>query len=304
MQQYTPTNFEKYATKDFVNNTTIQYSIWDTSGSAAYDTIRPLAYPDANAFILCFKISEPDSFHAAINKVNINAQSDRITLYRHVDRFGDRRRSLQGVFANGISSYTFQWLPEIRTHCPTTPVVFCGCASDLRNDVETIARLSQSNYGEPIAREYATRTSELIRTIGYVETSSKYGDDKGLYEVFALAAKAALAQLTINTIYENAIADAKNSSSTNHLATKNKHNSLNCMRLGFGSIGSTNSSNRKKELKRQQQQQQQQIIDAEMYIYHGMMASNCQISNATGPPNGKTEFKSELKHRAKNCTIM
>lgn len=70
MQTYIPTGFEKYSTKNVVDEFTVEYSIWDTSGSSAYDTVRPLAYQDANVFLLCFNIGDADSLEQAVKKVN------------------------------------------------------------------------------------------------------------------------------------------------------------------------------------------------------------------------------------------
>lgn len=41
------------------------------TGSGAYDSIRPLAYQDANVFLLCFNVGDPDDLKLAINKVRI-----------------------------------------------------------------------------------------------------------------------------------------------------------------------------------------------------------------------------------------
>ena len=34
----------------------ISFTIWDTSGSPAYDSIRPLSYNEADIFMLCFSV--------------------------------------------------------------------------------------------------------------------------------------------------------------------------------------------------------------------------------------------------------
>lgn len=282
MQTYVPTNFEKYSTKDFVNNSPIKYSIWDTSGSSNYDSIRPLAYPDANVFILAFNVTDPDSFHLAVNKVSYTQDGATLLLYIWVCPW---IASTNGY----LFIYFLQWLPEIRSHCPNTPIVFCGCASDLRGDVKTLAKLSQSNYGEPIAREYATRNAELMGAVDYIETSSAYGDDKGVYEVFAVAAKAALAHITISMIYEAAMAEAKSPAST---LPKKSHNTLNCMRIG---------SRKKKEAA---------VVDPDMFIYHGLNDAQIeeyyhQQKSMTLSGKGKSEYERQMKGgKNKNCSIM
>ncbi|XP_063243055.1 rho-related GTP-binding protein RhoN-like [Bacillus rossius redtenbacheri] len=100
---YTPTGFEKYSCTYNVGDYRIHFVVWDTSGTVAYDTVRPLAYQDSKVFLLCFRVSDPDSLDNAVNK----------------------------------------WYPEIRQHCDNTPVILCGCQADMRNDIETISSLAK-----------------------------------------------------------------------------------------------------------------------------------------------------------------
>ena len=37
----------------------------------------------------------------------------------------------------------FQWLPEIREHCPTQPIMVVGCGTDMRTDETVLARLTK-----------------------------------------------------------------------------------------------------------------------------------------------------------------
>ena len=82
----------------------ITVSLSSVSGSPAYDSVRSLAYHDANVFLLCFKISDPISLYNIKNK----------------------------------------WIGEIRKHRPDAPIILCGCQVDLRNDPFTIAHLSKT----------------------------------------------------------------------------------------------------------------------------------------------------------------
>ena len=44
-------------------------SLYRVAGTGAYDTVRPLAYQDAKVFMLCFRVSDPDSLDNAVSKV-------------------------------------------------------------------------------------------------------------------------------------------------------------------------------------------------------------------------------------------
>ena len=61
-------------------------------GSIAYDSVRSLSYADADVFLVCFSVSDPNSLHNVRTK----------------------------------------WNAEIRRHRPDAPVVLCGTAADLR----------------------------------------------------------------------------------------------------------------------------------------------------------------------------
>ncbi|XP_077556753.1 uncharacterized protein LOC144170685 isoform X3 [Haemaphysalis longicornis] len=89
---YTPTGFDRYTTHHEVAGQKFYFSVWDTSGSTAYDTVRPLSYQDASVVLLCFNVGVPESLHNVIHK----------------------------------------WQPEVRQHCPGAALLLIGCQSDAR----------------------------------------------------------------------------------------------------------------------------------------------------------------------------
>ncbi|GLH02483.1 uncharacterized protein GBIM_08483 [Gryllus bimaculatus] len=55
-------------------------SVTEHSRAAAYDSVRPLAYPDARVFLLCFRIGDPDSLENAVRKVTFSGPSGAVSL--------------------------------------------------------------------------------------------------------------------------------------------------------------------------------------------------------------------------------
>ncbi len=95
---YKPTSFDKfYAAKTVMGggsyHHTVGFTIWDTSGAPAYDTVRPLAYREADVFLVCFSVVEP----------------------------------------NSLGRVKTHWVEEIRKHRPAAPLVLCGCMASLRS---------------------------------------------------------------------------------------------------------------------------------------------------------------------------
>ncbi|XP_060804922.1 rho-related GTP-binding protein RhoN isoform X1 [Amyelois transitella] len=149
IDSYTPTGFEKYGYTSTVADYRVNFSVWDTSGTTAYDTVRPLAYQDAKIFMLCFNIAEPETLHSAAAK----------------------------------------WYTEVRTHGGTAPVLLCGCKADLRHDKETLTMLSKlkahpvtSEEALSVARQLGATT--YVETSARVSSKGV----KDAFEVAALAA--------------------------------------------------------------------------------------------------------------------
>ena len=53
---YKPTSFDKFLTTREVCGAPCSLTVWDTSGSQNFDTVRPLSYGEADVFIICFKV--------------------------------------------------------------------------------------------------------------------------------------------------------------------------------------------------------------------------------------------------------
>ncbi|KAK7128692.1 hypothetical protein R3I94_017052 [Phoxinus phoxinus] len=101
-ETYVPTVFENYTAGLDLEEQRVELSLWDTSGSPYYDNVRPLCYSEADAVLLCFDISRPDTVESSLKK----------------------------------------WKAEIMDFCPSTRIILVGCKTDLRTDVCTLMELS------------------------------------------------------------------------------------------------------------------------------------------------------------------
>ncbi|KAL3831906.1 hypothetical protein ACJMK2_023600 [Sinanodonta woodiana] len=148
-EAYTATGFDTYTTTYNVSSTyKIQMSIWDTSGDAGYDRVRPLSYTDADLVIICFSVGNPDSLHNIVSK----------------------------------------WHPEVREHCPVQPIMVVGCGTDMRTDnkvIQKLERRSQTPVTYEQALKVAKQIEALVYSEVSAKTSEK--SVKDVLEVAALS---------------------------------------------------------------------------------------------------------------------
>ncbi|CAF0750092.1 unnamed protein product [Rotaria sordida] len=152
-EEYVPTVFDNYTSNIVVDNVKVSLGLWDTAGQEDYDRLRPLSYPQTDVFVLCFSVISPTSFTNITNK----------------------------------------WMPEIRHHCPDTPVILCGTKIDLREDRDFVNQLQKQNL-QSIKREQGQRLCKKIRAFKYVECSAL--TQKGLKQVFDDAVRSVLSPKT------------------------------------------------------------------------------------------------------------
>jgi len=152
-EEYVPTVFDNYTSNIVVDNVKVSLGLWDTAGQEDYDRLRPLSYPQTDVFVLCFSVISPTSYTNITNK----------------------------------------WMPEIRHHCPDTPVILCGTKIDLREDRDFVNQLQRQNL-QSIKREQGQRLCKKIRAFKYVECSAL--TQKGLKQVFDDAVRSVLSPKT------------------------------------------------------------------------------------------------------------
>eukprot|EP00005_Dracoamoeba_jomungandri_P005698 CAMPEP_0174250376 /NCGR_PEP_ID=MMETSP0439-20130205/567_1 /TAXON_ID=0 /ORGANISM="Stereomyxa ramosa, Strain Chinc5" /LENGTH=196 /DNA_ID=CAMNT_0015330423 /DNA_START=28 /DNA_END=618 /DNA_ORIENTATION=- len=147
--EYIPTVFDNYSANVMVDGKTINLGLWDTAGQEDYDRLRPLSYPQTDIFLMCFSIVSPPSFE------NVKAK----------------------------------WNPEISHHCPGTPKLLVGTKVDLREDQDTINRLSDKRMA-PVSVAQANDMAKEIGAASFHECSAL--TQEGLKTVFDEAIRTVL----------------------------------------------------------------------------------------------------------------
>ena len=132
-----------------VDGISVSLGLWDTAGQEDYDRLRPLSYPQTDVFLICYSVVSPSSFE----------------------------------------NVTSKWFPEIKHHCPDTPIILVGTKTDLREDRETLNSLSEQGFSI-IKREHGQKLANKIRAVKYMECSAL--TQRGLKLVFDEAVRVVL----------------------------------------------------------------------------------------------------------------
>ncbi|KAG5266489.1 hypothetical protein AALO_G00232670 [Alosa alosa] len=101
--EYVPTAFDNFSAVVAVDGRPVKLQLCDTAGQDEFDKLRSFCYTNADVFLLCFSVVAPSSFQ----------------------------------------NVTEKWVPEIRRHCPRSPVILVGTQSDLREDVKVLIELAK-----------------------------------------------------------------------------------------------------------------------------------------------------------------
>eukprot|EP01118_Nematostelium_gracile_P015675 TRINITY_DN6323_c0_g1_i1.p1 TRINITY_DN6323_c0_g1~~TRINITY_DN6323_c0_g1_i1.p1 ORF type:complete len:245 (-),score=76.61 TRINITY_DN6323_c0_g1_i1:184-918(-) len=147
LEDYIPTMFDNFSAIEEVDGELLNVILWDTAGQEDYETIRTTTcFPNTHIFIMCFSVVHPDSFHNVKQK----------------------------------------WLEELKKAAPETPFILVGTKTDLRNDEETLKKLSEKGK-EPISEKMGKKRAKEIKARLYLECNAK--DVSSVNEVFKQALK-------------------------------------------------------------------------------------------------------------------
>ncbi|KFQ12738.1 Rho-related GTP-binding protein RhoN, partial [Leptosomus discolor] len=139
-----------------------------SAGSAYYDNVRPLAYPDSDAVLICFDISRPETLDSVLKKVSCTF-------------------SLLSPL---------QWQGETQEFCPNAKIVLVGCKLDMRTDLNTLRELSKQRL-IPVTHEQGSALARQIGAVAYAECSSKVSENsvRDVFHVTTLA--------SVNRVHKN-----------------------------------------------------------------------------------------------------
>ncbi|XP_005734715.1 ras-related C3 botulinum toxin substrate 1-like isoform X2 [Pundamilia nyererei] len=144
-----PSVFDHYSSNVMVDGNPVTLALWDTAGQADYDKLRPLSYSQTDIFLICFSL----------------------------------------VCCTSYENVRHKWHPEVRHHCPTTPIILVGTKLDLRAEKETLEVLKEKKLS-PISYLQGLAMAKEIGSVKYLECSAL--TQRGLKTVFDEAIRAVL----------------------------------------------------------------------------------------------------------------
>ncbi|TVU33969.1 hypothetical protein EJB05_15788, partial [Eragrostis curvula] len=146
-EDYVPTVFDNINADILIDGNAFNLSLWDTAGQEEYNRLRPLSFRGTDVFLVLFSL---------ISKVS----------YENVQK---------------------KWVPELRHHAGSVPIVLVGTMLDMREDKHFFMNHPDL---EPISTSQGEELKMMIGAVAYIECSAK--TQQNLVAVFNSVIKAAL----------------------------------------------------------------------------------------------------------------
>ena len=128
---YIPTVFDKFSVNVMIKDKPYNLALFDTVGQEDYTRLRPLSYPQTDVFLVCFSVVSHASFTSVKEK----------------------------------------WVPEIRHHCPETPLILVGTKIELREDKPTLDDLAKRSQ-KSVSFKEGQDLARKIKAVKYLECSA------------------------------------------------------------------------------------------------------------------------------------
>jgi len=130
---HVPTSFDSYSTSIIIEDKTILLNLLDTAGSEEFETLRPLAYPGTDVFLVCFSLIEPET----------------------------------------LAHVKTKWVPEIRTHTEgeDNAIILVGTKLDQRDNPDVLAKLHEHG-ANPVSPGEGKHMADEIGAVSYCECSA------------------------------------------------------------------------------------------------------------------------------------
>ena len=93
----------------------------------------------------------------------------------------NKNNSYSIVNPSSLENIKAKWVPEVRHHCPDTPIVLVGTKKDLREDPEFIKILEEKDQ-KPITQKEGEMMKQEVGAADFGECSARTQD--GLREIF------------------------------------------------------------------------------------------------------------------------
>lgn len=206
-QDHVPTLMESHmVVVEVGDGKKIEFVVWDTPGSDDHQQLTEMGLAKKDIVVLCFSLVDDKSYQRVKSKVSSISVYNETSLHSsfHTTSLISLLpclshfflASLPSTFSSplthstvhplGVSS-SFQWLPLVKKHLPTAPIVLVGTKLDQRNTPAVIEDL----LGKGIAAVDSEQGEEMKENIGaliYIECSArnKESTDRTLKEVAKL----------------------------------------------------------------------------------------------------------------------